>query len=176
MQLLRHEHGFDEPLGLLSDCHRRIERFLTILQKVALDAPPESLPKMYREGLQTALDYFDKAAPLHTLDEEESLFPRITSNPEAAEVIAHLERDHKDSEQYHQIVEQLGRSWLQKEKISPEARLKFTAAIDYLLKLYGEHIVTEDTLLFPLAARLLDDQTLQEVGKEMAGRRGLESK
>ena len=29
------EHGFDRPLGLLSDCHRRIERFLEMLQKVA---------------------------------------------------------------------------------------------------------------------------------------------
>lgn len=25
MEILRKEHGFDEPLGLLSDCHRRIE-------------------------------------------------------------------------------------------------------------------------------------------------------
>ena len=31
----RPEHGFDEPLGLLSDCHRRIERFLGVLAAVA---------------------------------------------------------------------------------------------------------------------------------------------
>ena len=28
------EHGFDSPLGLLSDCHRRIERFLEQLLRV----------------------------------------------------------------------------------------------------------------------------------------------
>ena len=29
------EHGFEEPLALLSDCHRRIERFLGVLAHVA---------------------------------------------------------------------------------------------------------------------------------------------
>lgn len=31
----RPDHGFDQPLGLLSDCHRRIDRFLEVL--VAID-------------------------------------------------------------------------------------------------------------------------------------------
>jgi len=30
----RSDHGFDEPLGLLSDCHRRIERFLKTLAAI----------------------------------------------------------------------------------------------------------------------------------------------
>ena len=29
------EHGFDQPLGLLSDCHRRIEHFLFVLSTIA---------------------------------------------------------------------------------------------------------------------------------------------
>ena len=29
------DHGFDEPLGLLSDCHRRIEHFLSHLIALA---------------------------------------------------------------------------------------------------------------------------------------------
>jgi hypothetical protein len=28
------DHGFDHPLGLLSDCHRRIEGFLDVLVRV----------------------------------------------------------------------------------------------------------------------------------------------
>jgi hypothetical protein len=31
----RPDHGFDEPLGLLSDCHRRIEDFLQVLITLA---------------------------------------------------------------------------------------------------------------------------------------------
>lgn len=33
----RVDHDFDEPLGLLSDCHRRIEHFLRALVTVATD-------------------------------------------------------------------------------------------------------------------------------------------
>ena len=34
----RPDHGFHEPLGLLSDCHRRIERFLHVLVAVERQA------------------------------------------------------------------------------------------------------------------------------------------
>ena len=34
----RADHGFDEPLGLLSDCHRRIEHFLRVLSTISADA------------------------------------------------------------------------------------------------------------------------------------------
>jgi hypothetical protein len=42
------EHGFDEPLGLLSDCHRRIERFLgamlTIVKRSGGGENAEAIP------------------------------------------------------------------------------------------------------------------------------------
>ena len=34
----RPDHGFDEPLGLLSDCHRRIEHFLDVLATITDEA------------------------------------------------------------------------------------------------------------------------------------------
>ncbi len=39
--------GFDEPLRLLSDCHRRIEHFLGILLKVAREQPGGQLNQEY---------------------------------------------------------------------------------------------------------------------------------
>ena len=71
------QNGFTNPIGLLSDCHRRIDRFLKTLEAVAdhggvLDAP-------CRKALQTALEYFRSAAPRHTADEEEDLFPCFAS-------------------------------------------------------------------------------------------------
>lgn len=173
MQLLRHEHSFDEPLGLLGDCHRRIERFLTILHKVVTDAPEDSLPKLYREGLASALQYFDEAAPKHTADEEESLFPRISNDERAAETIAKLEKDHREAELSHDIVDKLGRKWLEDDRIDPESRSEFRRRIEILQKIYAGHIKTEDEELFPLAATLLDEDSLQIIGKEMAARRGL---
>ena len=80
----RRDHGFDEPLGLLSDCHRRIEHFLRVL--IALDARAHGGPLLdtERNDLTAALRYFATAAPRHTADEEDSLFPRLRESSDPA--------------------------------------------------------------------------------------------
>ena len=52
------DSGFDEPLQLLSDCHRRIEKFLDILIRVVKDCPGQKLSAEYRTALTAALKYF----------------------------------------------------------------------------------------------------------------------
>jgi len=71
---------YSNPLGLLSDCHRRIEQFLGVLIKVTGQVRGAELNEDQRNGLQVALRYFREAAPKHTRDEEESLFPRIVAS------------------------------------------------------------------------------------------------
>jgi Hemerythrin HHE cation binding domain len=68
---------FSNPIDLLIDCHRRIERFLTVLVKVAEQAKGGLMTKEQSRECEQALDYFRNAAPRHTADEEESLFPRL---------------------------------------------------------------------------------------------------
>jgi len=68
------ENSFAEPIGLLEDCHRRIERFLSVLAQLSGQV---SLTADQRASLETALRYFREAAPKHTADEEETLFPRF---------------------------------------------------------------------------------------------------
>ena len=76
VQIGAQTHNFSDPTGLLSDCHRRIEMFLGTLERVAsvIDRP---LTEETRPALESALRYFREAAPKHTADEEESLFPRL---------------------------------------------------------------------------------------------------
>ena len=69
-------HNFSDPTGLLSDCHRRIETFLRTLEGVASVADRPSTEEA-RAALESALRYFREAAPKHTADEEDSLFPRL---------------------------------------------------------------------------------------------------
>jgi hypothetical protein len=74
---------FGNPVGLLSDCHRRIESFLSMLLAVASHADG-ALDMELPNALETALKYFREAAPMHTADEEESLFPllRLLGRPD----------------------------------------------------------------------------------------------
>src|SRR6478672_9023307 len=98
------EHSFEQPLGLLSDCHRRIELFLGVLTRIAEDARGGALAEQRCSALMTALRYFREAAPKHTADEEQSLFPRMRAckgaEVEAAlDRVAALEVDHRRADQ-----------------------------------------------------------------------------
>ena len=73
----KRESDFTDPIGMLGDCHRRIEMFLNVLVRVAEQVHGDALNEEQRGALETALQYFREAAPKHTADEEESLFPRL---------------------------------------------------------------------------------------------------
>src|ERR1019366_3223821 len=71
------DSGFDNPIGMLVDCHRRIERFLQILCGVAERAHGRKLEDGEKTAVEDALRYFRVGGRRHTADEEESLFPRM---------------------------------------------------------------------------------------------------
>jgi len=90
-------HNFTVPTGLLSDCHRRVEMFLRMLVRVAevIDRPATEETS---RALESALRYFAQAAPKHTADEEQSLFPRLRriDDPEIRSAFAKLDRLEED--------------------------------------------------------------------------------
>jgi len=168
---------FQQPLELLSDCHRRVESFLRALILVAEQARGGELNSRQREALETALRYFREAAPKHTADEEESLFPRMReigdrASREALAKIQALEADHEVAKDGHNAVEQLGQKWLADGRLSGDETSRLVKALDELQFIYERHIAVEDSEIFPLAKQVLDSKTLSDVGREMAERRG----
>ena len=168
---------FQEPLELLSDCHRRVESFLRALILVAEQARGGELIPQQREALETALRYFREAAPKHTADEEESLFPRMRelgdgATHEALAKIQALEADHQVAKVGHEAVEELGKKWLAGGRLSESETSQLLAHLRKLQSIYERHIAVEDNEIFPLAKEVLDAKTLSEVGREMAERRG----
>lgn len=172
----RPDHGFDEPLGLLSDCHRRIEHFLGVLVAVAENAAGGALSPDYRRALEGALKYFAVAAPKHTADEEVSLFPRLRAcgDPAASnalEAIDALEQDHDEAEVHHVAVDGLVRRWLAEGQLPPKETVHLHEHLTCLQVIYGRHIALEDREVFPTAARALRAEQIAEIGREMAARR-----
>jgi len=171
--------SFTNPLALLNDCHRRIERFLGILLRIADRDWRTALSAEERSALETALDYFQDAAPNHTADEEESLFPRLvehatTEYPMALALIAELEAGHDDADSAHQDIDRLGREWLRNGTLPASDSARLLRLLRDLESFYRRHIAAEDTELFPLAGRMLEPEELAEVGREMRARRSLE--
>ncbi len=172
------ESNFDDPIGLLTECHRRIERFLAVLVRVASDAGGRPLTPEQRTALETALRYFRDAAPKHTADEESTLFPRMraSANPHAEAALAHiaaLEADHDRADAAHADVDRLGRQWLDSGTLPPDAIASLSSKLVDLSELYRAHIAVEEGEIFPLAARTLSPADRQAAGREMAARRGL---
>ena len=175
VQIGAETHNFTDPTGLLTDCHRRIEMFLGALERVAavIDRP---LAESTARALESALRYFSQAAPKHTADEEESLFPRLRQmrDPEIVAAFARMERleeEHRSAAPLHDAVERIGRQYLSNGSLGDAQVTEFRNSVASLLTLYKQHISIEDTLIFPLASRLLSESEKDAVANEMARRR-----
>jgi hemerythrin-like domain-containing protein len=172
------ESNFADPIGLLTDCHRRIEMFLSVLVQVSAQAGGGPLTSERRRAWETALRYFREAAPKHTADEEQTLFPRLRGldRPEVKTVLERvelLETDHARANKAHAEVERLGQDWLASGSLSSADAERLCAVLAELTDLYRDHIAIEEREVFPAAAKLLSKSERDAIGDEMAARRGL---
>lgn len=172
------QHAFDEPLGLLSDCHRRIESFLSVQRRIVQQTVDGPLNDEQRTAVETALTYFRTAAPRHNQDEEQSLFPLLRQSAQPAtqaalKVMESLQDDHTTAAPAHQRIDELFQHWIDTAALHPRERQDLLRLLDDLTQMYQQHIGVEDTILFPLAAEVLTHDQLKHLGTEMAQRRGL---
>ena len=166
--------GFDDPIGMLKDCHRRIEQFLHVLCLVVERAPGRNLTDEEAAAVKSALAYFKVGGQRHTADEEESLFPRMRAGQNTATALKEieaLESDHRQADDLHAAVEKLYTSWLEGKTLSTEDEQRLRAATERLKQLYEGHIRIEENLVFPRAAEGLDDAALAQIGQEFRARR-----
>jgi hemerythrin-like domain-containing protein len=181
MDLFEMAPTFDDPLGMLRACHRRIERALEALELLARCEAREGLDEGARSALRHILEYFATGVPRHAKDEEESLFPRLRrALPERDVTVFNakldtLERDHIAADQAHRELDLLGKKLLLTGRFEgDEERARFASLVETLRRLYQEHIRLEDDEVLPLAASVVDDAAQDAVGAEMAARRGID--
>ncbi|MGD0156839.1 MAG: hemerythrin domain-containing protein [Terracidiphilus sp.] len=167
------DSGFDDPIGMLTDCHRRIEHFLNILCVVAGRARNRALSREEVEAIHAALQYFRVGGQRHTADEEESLFPRLRAGSanSALEEIQGLENDHETANGLHTVVESLYLKWISDGSLDEVDAQQLASNTERLKELYAAHIQVEEQRVFPQAARLLDRETVQAIGEEFRARR-----
>jgi len=168
------DSGFDDPIGMLKDCHRRIEQFLHVLCLVVERAPGRPLTGEEDAAVQSALQYFRGGGQRHTADEEESLFPRMRAERATAgalKEIEALEAEHREADDLHHAVERLYETWTSGRTLSSEDEDRLRVATQRLRRLYEGHIKIEENLVFPRAAESLDAQTIAAMGEEFRQRR-----
>ena len=168
------DSGFDDPIGMLKDCHRRIERFLQILCLVVERAPGRALTEEESAAVRSALTYFKVGGQRHTADEEESLFPRMRAEQKTAGAVKEidaLETQHHEADDLHMAVDKLYSRWVEGKALSAEDEEWLRTATQRLKQLYEGHIKIEESLVFPRAAEVLDEDAIAAIGEEFRARR-----
>ena len=167
------DSGFDDPIGMLKDCHRRIEQFLRILGVVIERAAGRKLTEEEASAVQASLSYFRSGGKRHTADEEQSLFPRMRSECAADEScdLNRLEQDHSFADEWHAKVDALYTQWIADASLTLEDQIALKDATGQLAQLYAAHIEVEETVVFPFAARALSPESIAAIGQEFKTRR-----
>lgn len=181
---------FVDPLQFLTACHGRIR---TRLFRFRLAAE-----KLRKPGgidwheLESALLFFRTSGEGHTVDEERSLFPRLRArlvDAGEAEAVALVDELIEEHRRHEALFEKLATTMralnptlgtgdgLPDPEAAPipcgsdEAKA-LADVLDAIADDYEAHIPIEDDLLYPLAARLMSAEELEEVAAEMRSRRG----
>ena len=145
--------SFDDPLGMLSACHRRIERQFATLARLQRHLPERGCDDDARAAARAILKYFDDAAPNHHADEEQSLFPRLAAlrPPVAPDLVAALLAEHATlAERWNRLRPLLSGIADGAGAVLPPADVEAITAA------YASHIAREDGELIPLARAKLD--------------------
>jgi hemerythrin-like domain-containing protein len=166
------DSGFNDPIGMLKDCHRRIESFLGILCVVVDRAQGRSLNSEERDAVKAALQYFRTGGHRHTADEEGSLFPRLReSDAGSLAEIDRLEGDHREANDLHGSIERLYSEWIASGELRSYDALQLKVLNERLKRLYSDHIHVEETIVFVRAVQVLDSHAIAAIGTEFRFRR-----
>jgi hemerythrin-like domain-containing protein len=165
--------SFDEPFEMLQACHERMGRMLALLQKLRSHMRGRPADDQARQAARDVMRYFDVAAPQHHRDEELHVFPSLIGlhDAELAGLVARLQQDHLQMEARWKPA----RSLL--EEVAQGGRTAFNeaddAVFDAFVHLYDGHIEAEESVAFPRAMAAMEPQGIDQMGREMAGRRGV---
>jgi hemerythrin-like domain-containing protein len=170
--------NFDDPLGMLRDCHKRITYFLDSLAFAAKKFHGLPLPHEVRKVILNSLRYFREAAPRHNADEEKSLFPRMRSfingKQFASALMQSLEGEHRWAESQHELVDGLFRKWIANGSVTLEESESLVSTLSQLQAFYALHIRQEELAIFPIGEEELSAAEIAAIGVEMAARRGVD--
>lgn len=164
--------GFDTPLAMLAECHRRIEDRCATLQRLVPHLAARGSDRPAAEAATAVLRYFDVAAPDHHADEEQDLFPALIESVAGSdalcirELIDGLRAEHTVFEQQWGALRQV----LAMVSDGRPARLD-GERVEAFVQAYHRHIVREEDALLPMAARLISDAEMARIGESMQRRR-----
>lgn len=172
----REMFGTPDPLScsvgdafeMLLHCHRHIQERLELLETVAHSLREEScFTDHHLASLGDVIAFLDAAIPIHTADEENTLFPLLRRHPDFADAVAtpmdSIERQHRQHSDMRRSLD-LG-------IVHRDADATTQAALRMVVD-YRHHMACEEEILYPVARTLLDEEAvITWMTEEMRARR-----
>jgi hemerythrin-like domain-containing protein len=164
--------GFEAPFEMLGACHERLLRTLGLLERLRAHVQSQGADLQARQAATDVLRYFDLAAPLHHEDEERHVFPVLMeqASREVQALVHQLQRDHvamaQAWERARQPLQALSEGRLERLDAAQEALLVTFA------DLHAQHLQSEELVAYPCAQGVLGTLQQEQMGREMAHRRG----
>lgn len=162
------------PLEMLAACHGRVEKQCDTLKRLAAWLPEHGCDEQARQAAVAVMRYFDTAAVDHHADEEQDLFPALIEAMAGSDAVClHELTQHLSAE--HRILESLWATVRQSLSAIAMGTLDGTEmpGLPPFLQTYHAHLKKEDDELLPMAARLLSQEQLTQIGIAMRHRRGI---
>lgn len=165
---------FSHPLDLLSACHRRINGFIDMLLKLPDYVSQHGVDADAMQAAERVLKYFDSAGQHHHDDEEENLFPMLREaalqqgNGEILALLDDLLAQHVGMTQAWQELRLCLLALTRGEVVDQVAM-----PVQHFAALYRKHIPLEENFILPYAERTLSPSQIEDLGMEMARRRGV---
>jgi iron-sulfur cluster repair protein YtfE (RIC family) len=156
-------------VDLLLACHQRIRAFLALAQAAARREHTPDAEVV--EACAAVERYFRVALPLHVLDEEHSVLPRLRGQAQEIDAaLAAMQREHGEhGPKLSALLAACGALRDQPRDARRKARLD--AAAGELVRDFEPHLALEEGLLFPALARL-PESVQATIIAELRARRG----
>jgi len=155
----------------LDRTHQDIQRHLVMLREVVDTVEATGINPAVRAKALEVLSYFNTEARHHHLDEEKHVFPALLVSQDEALVAAtrRLIQDHGWLEENWLYIEpsisavSAGNAWFD--------TVELRHALEVFETLYLDHVMLEESLVYPQAKVRLQAYDKADMGREMARRR-----
>ena len=160
-----------EPVEYIFADHFRQRTLCNVLDCIATEQFPD------RELIKAALAFLKRDFGLHIQDEEEDLFPTLTSrlkpDDDVTEVLLELSEQHKQDRVDATEIRHLLENCLDNEQV-----FEFNQTSKDLMTRFAanerHHLTTENAIVLPIARARLTLSDMQIMGAHMASRRSIE--
>ncbi|MDP6344172.1 MAG: hemerythrin domain-containing protein [Alphaproteobacteria bacterium] len=171
------ENLLREPIEYIFADHYRLRQIVASLDGfLAADNFAADIDEEVRADLRVILAYLEDELPLHIADEDEGLFKflgeRCRGDDETKQILLVLTDEHEEDFGLMPPVTAGLKSLAAGEAVKEPQ--KFIDAAARFVETQRRHLIWENNIVLPLARRHLTPEDLENMGRQMAARRGLD--